>query len=324
MKFDVMFFEAFAEEEEALSRFLPPTIKAAFTASTIQEAEIQTIPARMISIRTQSVVPRSWKEDMGALLSRSTGYDHLAAYCRETGYEPHRCGYLPLYCNRAVAEQAMLLWQALLRRLPQQIRQFRTFHRDDITGRQSAGRTLLVTGVGHIGHEVVRIGRGLDMRVLGVDPIQKWDDVDYVTLQEGLPVADVVVCTMNLTSENGHFFDEAQFALMKPGAVFVNVARGELVQTAALRCALTQGNLGGAGLDVYADEPELAATLRGQKEPSAAIADTLALQNIPNVICTPHNAFNTFEAVELKAAQSIDQICSYIENQRFLWECPTP
>jgi D-lactate dehydrogenase len=127
---------------------LPPQISAGYTDATIQEAGHASPPARLVSIRTQSQIPLAWAPELDAILSRSTGYDHLAAYAATTE-APLALGFLPLYCHRAVAEQAMLLWMALLRRLPRQIAQFRTFHRDGITGGECAGRTLVVVGRSH-------------------------------------------------------------------------------------------------------------------------------------------------------------------------------
>ena len=120
---DVFFFEAFEEEAEAFKQYLPSQIKAGFAWETIQEYNVQEPPAPLVSIRTQSKIPIAWAPELSGILSRSTGYDHIQIYlhnCRKHVY----CGYLPLYCNRAVAEQSMLMWMSLLRKLPQQIETF--------------------------------------------------------------------------------------------------------------------------------------------------------------------------------------------------------
>ncbi|MEZ4687126.1 MAG: NAD(P)-dependent oxidoreductase [Bacteroidia bacterium] len=167
----VFFYEAFEEEAEAIKHYLPEGIDAGFTWKTIQEYGKTEPPAPIISLRTQSVIPPAWAGNLDAILSRSTGYDHLRDYRDE--YAPGLAlGYLPLYCNRAVAEQAMLMWMALASQIPQQLEHFQRFHRDGLTGRETAKKTLLVVGVGNIGYEVVRIGKGLDMQVLAVDLIE--------------------------------------------------------------------------------------------------------------------------------------------------------
>ncbi|HPC36324.1 MAG TPA: NAD(P)-dependent oxidoreductase [Candidatus Marinimicrobia bacterium] len=319
---DVFFYEAFQEEAEMIKRFLPENITAGFDWQTIQESKHNTPPARIISIRTQSIVPVSWLPKLSAILSRSTGYDHLIPLAQKAG-SSLQVGYLPLYCNRSVAEQAILLALALLRKLPQQLQQFPQFNRDGLTGRECAGKTLLVVGVGNIGYEVVKIGIGLGMQVLGVDIVKKHSDVNYVNIEEGLPKADVIICAMNLTPENHNYFNADRLHQAKPGAIFVNIARGEQSPSTELLKLIQEGHLSGVGLDVYNAESELAVALRsGNPSQNDEVQATLALSKLPNVILTPHNAFNTYESVERKAAQSITQIQHFLESGKFLWPIP--
>ncbi len=319
---EIYFYEAFEEEAEALDRHLPDGVRAGFTTDTIQEAGHAAPPCGLISIRTQSVVPVAWRSRLAGILSRSTGYDHLAAYRAATGGDLE-CGYLPLYCARAVAEQALLLWLALLRRLPLQQCQFRRFHRDSLTGNECRGKTLLVVGVGNIGSEVVDIGRGLGMNVLGVDPVRKCDGLKYVTLAEGMGQAHVVVSAMNLTEENRGLFNAGTLRYAKRAPIFVNVARGELVVAEDLLELLNKGILRGVGMDVYHDEPELAVALRsGRAGDNPAVRAVLSMAARNDVICTPHNAFNTEESVERKAAQSVEQFLHFRNRGTFLWSVP--
>lgn len=300
----VYFYEAFAEEERELRTTLPATVTAGFTWKTIQEAGHQEPPAGLISIRTQSVVPATWK--LAGMISRTTGYDHLVGL-------PVKCGYLPLYCNRAVAEQAMLLWMALLRKLPEQMAHFATFNRDGLTGGECAGKNLLVVGAGHVGSEVVKIGVGLGMNVQRVDIIPARADTG---IEDGLPWADVVVCSMNLTKQNAGYFNEVRLRQAKRGAIFVNVARGELSPTADLARLLDVGHLGGVGLDVYENEKEVAVAMRAGQ-------GTFPLAGRPNVICTPHNAFNTREAVARKSEQTAQSVVEFLRSDRFPWPVRT-
>jgi D-lactate dehydrogenase len=273
-------------------------------------------------MRTQSVIPIEWAGKLSGILSRSTGYDHLRFYLEKAG-RPIPCGYLPLYCNRAVAEQAALLWLALLRKLPQQTRQFASFNRDGLTGQECEGKRLLVVGVGHIGHEVVRIGKGLGMHVRGVDIVKRHHDVAYVSAAKGLPWADIIVCAMNLTADNLGYFNYRRLKRARRGVFFVNIARGELSPVADLLRLLNEGRLGGVALDVYEHESKLAVALReGKRAKDATTRATLALAKHPNVILTPHNAFNTEEAVERKAQQSIRQVEHFLRHGKFLWPVP--
>jgi D-lactate dehydrogenase len=316
---DVFFYEAFEEEEKAIRRSLPADIQAGFSWKTIQEYGNPLPAAPLISIRTQSVIPVEWAQKLSGILSRSTGYDHLTAYQKECGH-PVPCGYLPLYCTRAVAEQAMLMWMALLRKLPQQVQNFATFYRDGITGSECQGKTLLVVGVGNIGSEVVKIGQGLGMNVLGVDIVKKHSFVSYVSVQEGLAKADVIVCAMNLTAENFCYFKYDRLRLAKRGAIFINIARGEFSPSKDLLRLLEEKHLGGVGLDVYNHEGRLGVALRAQKTVADdEVSATLSLLKCSNAVLTPHNAFNTAESVDRKAVHSVQQVWHFSKNSVFLW-----
>lgn len=318
----VFFYEAFEEELAALRRHMPPGVEAGYTWKTIQETGDSAPPAPLISIRTQSVLPPAWAPQLRGVLTRSTGYDHVLTWHARSGVAVP-AGWLPLYCHRAVAEHAVIVAMALLRKLPRQVAQFRDFNRDGLTGRECLARRLLIVGVGKIGGEAARIAQALGMAVRGVDPVRRHGFIEYTTPEAGLPWADVVLCAMSLNQGNRGYFNAATFAAMKPGAIFVNVARGELSPAPALLAALDSGQLGGVGLDVYDREPELAVALRARKESDSPDARAvLALADRPDAILTPHNAFNTLESVDRKSEQSAQQIVHFMEAGAFLWPVP--
>jgi D-lactate dehydrogenase len=319
---DVYFYEAFAEEEVELRRVLPGRFAAGYTDLTIQEAGHSSPPSRLISTRTQSRVPADWANELDGILTRSTGYDHLLAFAAAAERVP-AMGNLPLYCHRAVAEQAMLMWMALLRRLPQQTQHLENFHRDLLTGKECAGRTLVVVGVGNIGSEVCKIGAALGMRVLGVDRDPRFSVIPYATADEALPQADIVVCAMDLNDSNVAYFDGPRLSTLKRGTYFVNVSRGELSPSTVLLEAMRTGVLGGVALDVYDHEAELAVALRsGVASRDAEVRAALELAKLENVLLTPHNAFNTEEAVLRKSEHSAQQIAAFLDHGKFLWEVP--
>lgn len=320
--YDVFFYEAFAEEKERLEEVRPAQLRFGYYPLTLQESGHTHPPAAIISIRTQSRIPAAWANALRGILSRSTGYDHLKAWGQTSGVAVP-CGYLPLYCARAVAEQAALLWLALLRRLPEQTAHFSTFDRDGLTGREAAGRCVLVAGVGNIGHEIVRIARGLDMRVLGLDLVQRHRDVEYVSADVGLAAADVIVCAMSLNPSSAGYFDYARLRRARRGTIFVNIARGEISPSRDLLRLLDGGHLAGVGLDVFDCEAELAVALRqGTANLSPDLKALMSMRNDPRVIFTPHNAFNTVEAVERKARQSVEQILHFLQHGVFRWPVP--
>ncbi|RLD10747.1 MAG: hydroxyacid dehydrogenase [Chlamydiae bacterium] len=327
----IFFYEAFEEEAEALKRYLPKNISADFSWKTIQETVHENPPAKIISIRTQSTIPVDWADKFDAIITRSTGYDHITDYIKLTGSKIS-AGYLPLYCNRSVAEQALLLLLALSRKLSTQISQFSSFHRNGLTGMEIAKKNIAIVGVGNIGYEMVKIARGLDMNVLAVDIVKKYDDVNYFSPEEAIRQADIIVCAMNLTSDNTAYFNYETLKKAKKGVLFINIARGEFSPAADLLKLIEENHLGGVALDVYDSEKPLAIALRKNKiddimnveDPlrRKKVKAILALFKKNNVIFTPHNAFNTKESVERKSEQTIEQLINYKSTGEFIWPVP--
>ncbi len=156
----------------------------------------------------------------------------------------------------------------------------------EIASRESelTGRTMVIVGLGRIGARLARFARAFDMRVIGVrrDASRGADGVDDVVavtdLARVLPQADFVVLACPLTPETENLIDAAALALMKPTALLVNVARGRVVDEAALIAALQSQRLRAAALDVTREEP---------------LAATSPLWSMPNVLITPHTAGET-------------------------------
>ncbi len=164
------------------------------------------------------------------------------------------------------------------------------------------GKTLGVIGTGHIGTEMARLARAIGMQVIAwtYNPSAARAEtlgVKYVELPELLRTADVVSLHVQLTAESRHLIGAAELALMKPGALLVNVARGGVVDTAALVAALDSGNLGGAALDVYDEEP---------------LPPEHPLLHCEQVILTPHCADMTPEGVALLNGGAVDNIIAFL------------
>ncbi|HOO00975.1 MAG TPA: NAD(P)-dependent oxidoreductase [Syntrophales bacterium] len=318
---EVYFYEVFAEEAEVLRDLLGTRFSWGMTDRTVQEAGHTRPPARLVCIRTQSVVPPAWAGSLDGILSRSTGYDHLLRF-RGRISRPLPLGYLEEYATRAVAEHAVTLLVALFKRLPLQIRHFPTFQRDGMTGGEWEGRRLLVVGVGRIGVEVARITSAMGFVVRGVDIVPDKAGVEYVGKEEGIRWAEAVVCAMNLTADNGGYFDYHLLKKARRGLVFVNVARGEHSPLADLERLLREGHLGGLGLDVFEDEEELAVSLRAGRRGDKGTAVVERLLSYPNVLLTPHNAFNTAEALRRKGELTVRQIDHFLRHGDFIWKVP--
>jgi len=134
--------------------------------------------------------------------------------------------------------------------------------RDEITQTVSSlkGKTLVVIGVGATGQSMARKARAFDMRVIGVSRNYTPDDLIHEVfprerVNEALAQADAVLMSMPSTAETRGFLDAGRFASMKPGAFIINVARGDLINEDDLIAACKAGTIGGAGLDVQAEEP---------------------------------------------------------------------
>lgn len=148
-------------------------------------------------------------------------------------------------------------------------------------------RSIFVIGLGRIGGEVARkCLHAFDMRVMSYDPAYDAASmaargVEWVPMEKGLAEADFVTIHVPLKADTRRMIDAAAFARMKKGAIFLNIARGGLVDQAALVAALRSGHLGGAGLDVFDPEPV---------EPGEDIIDA------PNTVLSPHYGGDTLTA----------------------------
>jgi D-lactate dehydrogenase len=314
---DVMFYEVYREEEVALRKHLPEHIKAEFTEASIQASGHISTPAPIISIRTQSQIPLDWSTDLRAILTRSAGFDHLLDYQNKIS-QKISLGSLGPYCARAVAEQALLLSLALLRKLSQQIESLKHFERNGLCGRELKNQAVLVIGVGHIGQEIIRVFKALGCSVKGVDIEPTVMDVEYIDLNQGARDANIIICALPLTKQTQGLLDYDILKNCPKQSLFINISRGEISPIEDLRRLLKEGVLAGLALDVYEDEKILAQYLRGETDVlSKAVAGILALQSNPNVILTPHNAFNTQEALINKAKYTAEAITLFWDNGQF-------
>ena len=179
-------------------------------------------------------------------------------------------------------------------------------YRVDEAGNELCDMTVGVIGYGEIGARVVRLLSGFGCRVLVADPYVRLapedagDGVRRVALEDLLEGSDVVTLHARVTSETEGFMDADAFARMKPGAFFVNTARGPMVDYDALTRALESGRLGGAMLETFAVEP--------------VPADS-ALLRLPNVTLTPHIAGASLRTVRIAAAGVAEEVRRYIAGE---------
>src|SRR6478736_6365309 len=162
----------------------------------------------------------------------------------------------------SVAEHAVALMLALSRTIPAADSAMKVgkWEKKRFLGTEVRGKTLGVAGLGRIGQEVAQRARAFGMRVVAHDPYISKDvaaglGVELMPLDEVCANADYLTLHLPSTPETKHIFDDDRFSRCKPGIRVINTARGELIDEAALRRAIEQGLVGGAGLDVFETEP---------------------------------------------------------------------
>ncbi len=225
--------------------------------------------------------------------------------------------YAPEQNAISVAELSMGMLLALARRLTVADRSTKAggWERHAFTGTELYGKTVGIVGFGRIGFLLAMRARAFGMRVLAHDPFVSPDAVtvvesgaEVVPIDDLLARADVVSCHLPSTPATRGFLGRERFARMKPSAIFLNLARGEVVDEAALVDALRAGRLAGAGLDVRAVEPP---------GPSA-------LDAMDNVILTPHVAALTEEAQARVAAAVCRDVAAVLGGGRAVYPANTP
>jgi phosphoglycerate dehydrogenase-like enzyme len=207
-----------------------------------------------------------------------------------------------------VATAALTLLLALAHKLPAKdrlTREGRWHERTNHMGIGLTGRTLGVVGAGSIGRETLRMARVLDMRLLAADPYADAAAIaalgaELMPLPALFAAADFVCVTAALTPETHHLIDARALRLMRPTACLINVARGPIVDEAALVDALAAGRIAGAALDVFEVEP---------------VPSDSPLLRMPNVIVTPHALCWTDECFAAIAESGLGAVADFAQRR---------
>jgi D-3-phosphoglycerate dehydrogenase len=209
--------------------------------------------------------------------------------------------------NQAVADHTFALILSLARRIlycDQSLRDKRWEH-TKIMGVEIWQKTMGIIGLGAIGRCVALRAKGFQMKVVAYDPywpaeFADQEGIEQMPLDELLKVADVVTIHVPLTPENKGLINARVFKLMKPTALLINAARGAIVVESDLYDALKNGEIGGAGVDVFAQEP-----------PTES-----ALLELDNVVLSPHTAAFTHEAIDNMSMGIVDQLIDYYQGKQ--------
>lgn len=209
------------------------------------------------------------------------------------------------YCRDAVAELALGLALDCLRNISacnQVVRQGGT--KSGLVGHELHGRTVGIIGTGDTGIRTAQLYKAFGCRVLGYSrsrrPLALEAGVEYVSLEQLLQESDIVSLHTPLTEQTRHLMDARRIALMKPGAILINTARGPVVDAQAVAEALNSGHLGALGTDVFEVEPP--------------VPEDHPFFGARNVVATPHVAFATAESLDRRAELTFDNVQKWLEG----------
>ncbi len=305
----IIFFEVRSEEREALEKIFNGMEAEFLSESLNSETASRARDAEIISIFVHSRIDAELIDllpNLKLIATRSTGFDHIdLVSAKKRGIV---VSTVPSYGAHTVAEFAFGLIISLSRKIFGAAKKLKEDQRFDVSGFEGFdlyGKTLGVIGTGRIGKNVARIAKGFGMKVVGTDlmpdnSFAEEIDLEYVPLNVALAVSDIISIHLPLTDETLHIINSKNILEIKRGAIIINTARGEILETEALINALRSGQISGAGLDV----------LEGERDGSF----DGSLIEMPNVIVTPHIAFYSKEAVEEIIKISAENIKSFMNG----------
>lgn len=211
------------------------------------------------------------------------------------------------YSNQAVAELAIGMTINLYRFIKEADKGVRDgMVTSDFLGYEIEGKTVGIIGTGKIGTRTAELFKAFGAKLVGTSRSEsdaaKELGLEYMELEELLKVSDIVSLHLPLNDQTRGFLQAEHFALMKPTAVFINCARGPIVDNKALAKALNEGQIAGAGIDVFDMEPPLP-----QDE---------ALLHAKNALLTPHVAYYTQEAMDKRAHIAFENTLDFVNGKK--------
>lgn len=286
----------FAAHGHSFDYYMDRKEDAATLATRMHEAEVAIISNIKLPTSVLEQCPR-----LQYLSVAFTGLDHIdLAYCKAHNILVQNAAG---YSTTAVSELAVGLMLDLLR----QVTRFDgAIHRGEgrgmYLGRELKGKTVGVVGTGAIGTAVIRLLKAFGCKVLAYNrsehPDVKELEASYVSLEHLLKDSDIVTLHVPLTSETQHLIGANELKIMKPSALLINTARGNVCNIEAVAEALRKCVILGAGFDVYENEPPL--------------PNNHPLLNAPNCICVPHIGYASREAFDIRANIVFDHVRQYL------------
>ena len=332
------FFELEGWEIPVIERELPPhgievvkLEKRPLEKEDLKEIkEVEVLSVFIYSKITKEVIDAL--PNLKLITTRSTGFDHIDVdYASERGIAV--CN-VPDYGMETVAEYTLMLILSLLRKLrPTLERTCRgIFDRSGLRGHDLEGKTVGVVGTGRIGSRLIKLLSGFDIDILAYDVKPKEELIEkfgvrYVPLEELLKNSDIVTLHVPYLPSTHHLINRENIKLLKKGSYLINTSRGSVVETEAVIWALKEGILEGVALDTFEGEEvwaeEELIIFRGEKDVSPEILkkalESFALAQFENVILTPHNAYNTHEAIMRILEKTLKNMISFKETGKCIY-----
>ena len=326
----IAFFDTTSKEKSSFEHYF---IGSKYKLLFFHE-EINKVPAyeykeaKVISVSSSSNVDEAaiaHMPSLGFVACRSTGVDNVdLRACKQKAVVVSN---VPAYGQTTVAEYTILLMLMLARKMPAVLSSVKDGQIDyrKLTGSTLSGKILGVVGTGKIGLRVISIAKAMGMHAIAYDPYPdenaaKQLGFSLVTMPELLRGSDYISLHAPLNPSTKQLINSKSLALMSPHSVLINTARGQLVNTSDLIEALRSKQIAGAGLDVVEGERALDLDIEtdlylGNKKAPYDIAELDILSKMNNVILSPHNAFNSTEALAIIRKTTATNILGFLSGQ---------
>ncbi|MDH5202717.1 MAG: NAD(P)-binding domain-containing protein [Nitrospirota bacterium] len=259
------------------------------------------------------------------IVAMSTGFDHIDLEACKTR-NIMVCS-VPTYGDNTVAEYAFGLIIALARKFKPTFERVEKgfFSRTGLMGMDLKGKTLGLIGIGRIGSHMAKFGWAFGMKVIAYDlkpnaKIAEEFGVMFMSLEEVLQQADVISLHVPYLPSTHHLINAKTLRLLKPTAIIVNTSRGKVVDTEAISATLREGRLGGVALDTFEGEKVWIEEefLKRDDLPAVTLREAIesfTIMRSERAILTPHNAYNTREALERILFTSAENFKAYFRGQ---------
>lgn len=258
------------------------------------------------------------------IATMSTGFDHIdLTACKARNITVSN---VPSYGDNTVAEYAFGLILALARKFKSTFDRIERgfFSRTGLIGIDIKGKTLGLIGTGRIGSHMARLGWAFGMKVIAYDvradvALKEKYGVEFMSLEDVLEQADVISLHVPYLPSTYHLINAERLRLLKPAALLINTSRGKLIDTKAVAAALREDRLGGVALDTFEGEDIWIEEefLKHDDLPAIALREAMesfSIMRSERAILTPHNAFNTREALDRILITSAENLKAYFSG----------